>query len=67
MRDQPPQSATNIIQTHVKHLRRLLDPDRDRYDRDSRIRGVGDGYLLRIPADELDLGRYCWGFRGTGL
>lgn len=56
--ERPPASATNVIQTHVKHLRRLLDPDRDRYARGSSIRTVGDGYALRLPRDGLDLQRF---------
>ena len=56
--ERPPASATNVIQTHVKHLRQLLDPDRDRYARGASIRTIGDGYALRIPPDGLDLLRF---------
>ncbi len=56
--ERPPPSATNVIQTHVKHLRRLFDPERHRYARSTSIPIVGDGYALRIPADEVDVDRF---------
>lgn len=56
--DRPPPSATNIIQTHVKHLRRLLDPERRAYERSTRIPTVGDGYALCIAAERLDVERF---------
>ncbi|WP_394618626.1 tetratricopeptide repeat protein [Lentzea sp. JNUCC 0626] len=56
--DDPPPSATNVIQTHVKHLRRLFDPDRHRYARSTSIPFAGDGYALRLPDDEVDVGRF---------
>jgi DNA-binding SARP family transcriptional activator/Flp pilus assembly protein TadD len=56
--DSAPLSAANVVQTHVKHLRRILEPDR-------RVRGpsrwlvtVGAGYALRIPVDSVDIGRF---------
>jgi DNA-binding SARP family transcriptional activator/tetratricopeptide (TPR) repeat protein len=54
----PPPSATNVIQTHVKHLRRTLDPDRHAYARSSSLSTVGEGYALRVPRDEVDLDRF---------
>ncbi|ADJ49526.1 SARP family transcriptional regulator [Amycolatopsis mediterranei S699] len=56
--DTPPPSATNIIQTHVKHLRRVLDPERHAYARSQRIPTVGDGYALRISPDQSDVDRF---------
>ncbi len=56
--DTPPPSATNIIQTHVKHLRRLLDPERHAYARSQRIPTVGDGYALRISPEQNDVERF---------
>src|SRR5690242_21215969 len=38
---EPPPSATNVIQTHVKHLRRAFDPDRHSYARSPNIPTVG--------------------------
>ncbi|SFR28090.1 DNA-binding transcriptional activator of the SARP family [Lentzea waywayandensis] len=56
--ENPPPSATNVIQTYVKHLRRLFDPQRHRYARSTSIPFVGDGYALRIPNDEVDVDRF---------
>ncbi|GGM88523.1 XRE family transcriptional regulator [Lentzea pudingi] len=56
--ENPPPSAANVIQTHVKHLRRLFDPGRHRYARSTSIPFVGDGYALRIPDDEVDVDRF---------
>jgi DNA-binding SARP family transcriptional activator len=56
--DRPPPSATNIIQTHVKHLRRLLDPERHAYARSPSLPTIGEGYALRLPPDQVDLERF---------
>ncbi|GHH42932.1 XRE family transcriptional regulator [Lentzea cavernae] len=56
--ENPPPSATNVIQTHVKHLRRLFDPGRHRYARSTSIPFVGGGYALRVPDDEVDVDRF---------
>jgi DNA-binding SARP family transcriptional activator/Tfp pilus assembly protein PilF len=56
--DRPPASAANIIQTHVKHLRRLLEPGRASRSHSSRLPRVGDGYALRVSAGNLDLLRF---------
>jgi DNA-binding SARP family transcriptional activator len=47
----PPTSAVNILQTRVKHLRRLLEPDRTPRAGSSVLPRVGDGYALRITTD----------------
>jgi tetratricopeptide (TPR) repeat protein/DNA-binding SARP family transcriptional activator len=54
----PPPSATNIIQTHVKHLRRLLDPERHAYARSPSLPTVGEGYALRMSPAHIDLERF---------
>ncbi|MFI1584743.1 AfsR/SARP family transcriptional regulator [Embleya sp. NPDC020630] len=56
--DDPPATAANIIQGHVKHLRRLLEPERVRRAASVVIPAVGDGYALRIPDGGLDLARF---------
>jgi len=53
--DGPPASATNIIQTHVKHLRRLIEPDRRPRLSSMVLRTVGDGYALDPTAFDIDL------------
>jgi len=52
---QPPPTAANVIQTHVKHLRRLLEPDRPARARSTVLRQVGDGYALHIPTMAVDV------------
>ncbi|MEJ3744929.1 BTAD domain-containing putative transcriptional regulator [Actinomycetes bacterium KLBMP 9797] len=55
---QPPPSAVNTLQTHVKHLRRLLEPQRRRYAPSTVLPAVGDGYALDLPADRIDFYRF---------
>ena len=55
---EPPPTATNVIQTHVKHLRRLLEPDRRPHAPSAVLRQVGDGYALHLPAAAVDLVRF---------
>ncbi|MFI6229579.1 AfsR/SARP family transcriptional regulator [Micromonospora echinospora] len=54
----PPASATNIIQTYVKHLRRLLSPEHRARDRHMFLHTVGDGYVLRMRSEKVDLDRF---------
>ncbi|GLI01810.1 SARP family transcriptional regulator [Phytohabitans aurantiacus] len=56
--DAPPPSAANVIQTSVKHLRRLLEPDRPPRTPSAILPAVGDGYALRLPAESVDLVRF---------
>ncbi|GIJ57697.1 AfsR/SARP family transcriptional regulator [Virgisporangium aurantiacum] len=53
-----PPSATNIIQTHVKHLRRLVDPDRPPRASSTVLPTIGDGYALNIRSGGVDLVRF---------
>ncbi|MBF9131570.1 tetratricopeptide repeat protein [Plantactinospora sp. S1510] len=55
---QSPATATNIVQTHVKNLRRLLEPDRQTHTRSVVLPRVGDGYAMAVPAQNLDLLRF---------
>ncbi|AVT29476.1 AfsR family transcriptional regulator [Plantactinospora sp. BC1] len=52
---EPPATATNVIQTHVKNLRRLLEPDRRTHTASAVLPRVGDGYAVGVPARNLDL------------
>ncbi|MEV0607897.1 tetratricopeptide repeat protein [Polymorphospora rubra] len=56
--EQPPPSAVNVLHTHAKHLRRLLDPQRSPRGQEGVLTTVGDGYLLRLPDGALDLHRF---------
>jgi DNA-binding SARP family transcriptional activator len=47
---EPPESAVNVIQTYLSHLRKVLPED--------RIVSRPPGYELRIEPDELDLHRF---------
>ncbi|MET8153198.1 BTAD domain-containing putative transcriptional regulator [Actinoplanes sp. NPDC049668] len=54
----PPPSAVNVVQTHVKNLRRLLEPARAAHGRSAVLPAVGDGYALRVPREDIDLFRF---------
>ena len=54
----PPPTAENVIQTYVKHLRRLLEPDRPRRAASTVLRRVGDGYTLHLPVEAVDVLRF---------
>ncbi|HYQ62612.1 AfsR/SARP family transcriptional regulator [Actinophytocola sp.] len=56
--DRPPPTAANTIQTYVKQLRRLLEPDRQVRARSAILPLVGDGYALRLPPDDIDVLRF---------
>ncbi|WP_235783713.1 AfsR/SARP family transcriptional regulator [Amycolatopsis orientalis] len=53
--ERPPRSAVNVLQTHVKHLRRLLEPDRPSRSGSEILPHVGGGYALRWDAVDVDL------------
>ena len=52
--DQPPDRAVNVIQTYVKRLRRLLEPEREPRSASVLLPTVGTGYALHLPAGSLD-------------
>jgi DNA-binding SARP family transcriptional activator len=54
-RDRPPRSAVNVLQTHVKHLRRLLEPDRPPRTGSTILPHVNGGYALNPEAVDVDL------------
>ncbi|GLZ38092.1 BTAD domain-containing putative transcriptional regulator [Actinokineospora sp. NBRC 105648] len=56
--DRPPPSAVNIVQTHVKHLRRLLEPGRAPRAGSGVLPHFGGGYAVRRDAVEVDLWRF---------
>lgn len=55
----PPRSAVNVVQTYVKRLRHVLEPERARRDPSRILPVAGGGYLLRVAPDLVDL----WQFR----
>ncbi|WP_201440386.1 AfsR/SARP family transcriptional regulator [Saccharothrix sp. 6-C] len=56
--ERPPPSAANVIHTHVKHLRRLLEPGRGPRSPSTTIPTVGDGYALDLPPEAVDAARF---------
>ncbi|WP_198141641.1 tetratricopeptide repeat protein [Micromonospora sp. ATCC 39149] len=56
--EHPPASAANVIQTHIKHLRRLLEPHRPARSPSNILPSMGDGYALCLPDGRLDLARF---------
>ncbi|MBB5867844.1 DNA-binding SARP family transcriptional activator/Tfp pilus assembly protein PilF [Allocatelliglobosispora scoriae] len=54
----PPPSAANVIQTYVKRLRRLLEPERPPRTPGTLLCAVGDGYALRLPTDAVDIQQF---------
>ncbi len=56
--EQIPSSATNVLQTHVKHLRRTLEPQRLSRVRSELLPAVGDGYALNLGDAEVDVERF---------
>jgi DNA-binding SARP family transcriptional activator/tetratricopeptide (TPR) repeat protein len=53
--DRPPRSAVNVVQTHVKHLRRLLEPDRPPRTGSAVLPHVNGGYAVNQDAVDVDL------------
>jgi DNA-binding SARP family transcriptional activator len=52
--DRPPRTAITVVQTYVYQLRKLLAQHRN----DWTIRTVGPGYVLNLPAEEIDSWRF---------
>ena len=56
--DEPPDSAVNILQTRVKHLRQALEPGRPARRPSELIPLAGDGYRLNAPPGSVDLAEF---------
>ncbi|MBM2620509.1 tetratricopeptide repeat protein [Actinoplanes sp. LDG1-06] len=56
--DRPPASALNVIQTHVKRLRRLLEPGRAPHSRSEVLPYLGNGYRLGVASEQIDIMRF---------
>lgn len=56
--DRPPATAENVIQTQIKNLRQVLEPDRRRRTPSAVLPTVGSGYALRINPDAIDALRF---------
>jgi DNA-binding SARP family transcriptional activator len=56
--DRPPPAAINVIQTHVKRLRRVLEPERAARAPSHVLVSSGNGYALNVAPDRVDLMRF---------
>jgi YVTN family beta-propeller protein len=58
----PPEGWVTTLQTYVFHLRRALEPDRDRGAAGGILVTRDRGYLLRVDREHLDAARFQDGF-----
>ncbi|MFD0206771.1 MULTISPECIES: AfsR/SARP family transcriptional regulator [Saccharothrix] len=63
--DNTPTSAVNLVQTYVAGLRRALEPSRARRAPAELLTSVGDGYLLRVDPEQVDLDEFERGVAGS--
>lgn len=56
--ERPPPSSANIIQTHIKRLRQLLEPDRQRHAPATVLPAISTGYALRLSPERIDAARF---------
>ncbi|ODB72542.1 MULTISPECIES: BTAD domain-containing putative transcriptional regulator [Micromonospora] len=56
--DRPPASAQGNLYTYVSALRRVLEPDRDRWSSGGVLTSEGGGYRLHVAADAVDVHRF---------
>src|SRR5215216_4016795 len=56
--EQPPATATKLVQVYVSRLRKALEPDRARGDTGRTLVTRPPGYLLAVADDQLDLRRF---------
>ncbi|MFD7685503.1 BTAD domain-containing putative transcriptional regulator [Streptomyces sp. NPDC059781] len=53
--EEPPAAAVSVLRTYVSRLRKVLEPGRDPGRPPALLVSVGDGYVIRVPEDSLDL------------
>jgi DNA-binding SARP family transcriptional activator/tetratricopeptide (TPR) repeat protein len=53
--DDPPRHAATVIQKYIMQLRRSLDPDRLAREPSEVLARSGDGYLLRLSVEDVDV------------
>lgn len=56
--DDPPASATGNIYTYVSTLRRVLEPDRDRWSAGRVLTSGGGSYCLHVAEEAIDACRF---------
>lgn len=55
--ESPPESAANMLQGYVSHLRKTLEPGRSRGEHELIV-SRPPGYVLQIQPEQLDAGRF---------
>lgn len=55
---EPPDTATNTLQTYISRLRRALDPGRPARAKGGVLRTLGHGYMLAVEPDAIDSVRF---------
>jgi DNA-binding SARP family transcriptional activator/DNA-binding beta-propeller fold protein YncE len=55
--DSPPDSAANMLQGYVSHLRKVLEPGRTRGEHELLV-SRAPGYMLQIRSDQIDAERF---------
>ncbi|MCX4904438.1 BTAD domain-containing putative transcriptional regulator [Streptomyces sp. NBC_00878] len=53
--EEQPAASISVLRTYVSRLRKVLEPGRDAAEAPLLVVSVGDGYLVRLPEDALDL------------
>ncbi|GAA3436918.1 BTAD domain-containing putative transcriptional regulator [Kutzneria kofuensis] len=57
--EEPPASAEGSLYTYISDLRRALEPGRANRAPSRLLESSGAGYVLRVPADHVDLTRFA--------
>jgi DNA-binding SARP family transcriptional activator/tetratricopeptide (TPR) repeat protein len=53
--EEQPAASVSVLRTYVSRLRKVLEPERGAAEAPLLVVSVGDGYLVRLPEDALDL------------
>ncbi|MGW2965225.1 AfsR/SARP family transcriptional regulator [Streptomyces sp. NPDC001220] len=53
--EEQPTAAVSVLRTYVSRLRKALEPGLEAAETRRMVVSVGDGYLIRLPEDGLDL------------
>ncbi|MFE9601389.1 BTAD domain-containing putative transcriptional regulator [Streptomyces hokutonensis] len=56
--EEQPAASVSVLRTYVSRLRKVLEPERDTSEDPLLVVSVGDGYVVRLPNDALDLAMF---------
>jgi DNA-binding SARP family transcriptional activator len=56
--EDPPRTAVSVVQAHISHLRRAIEPDRERRGPSRLLVTCATGYLVKVTSDQLDALRF---------